>query len=212
MKELILIGAGGCMRELAWQIQTQETDEEWNVVGYVDKEESYEIVVGEQYIPYLGSDEYLLSSKEPVNVAICIGDPALREKIARKLKRNPYINFPNILLSGISMCSDLKLGEGCIISRGCSVSTNVTLGDFVFLNMEAMVCHDGRIGSFTTLSPRATMAGNVSVGESCYLGMGCTIRQGTQIGKNVMVGMGSVVINNVEENETIVGVPARPKR
>ena len=34
---LILIGAGGCMRELLWQIEElNKIQDTWNVIGYVD--------------------------------------------------------------------------------------------------------------------------------------------------------------------------------
>ena len=38
MTEIILVGAGGCMRELAWQImESNRIEEKWKIVGYVDR-------------------------------------------------------------------------------------------------------------------------------------------------------------------------------
>ena len=37
VQELILIGSGGCMRELLWQIEELNREEmTWEVLGYVD--------------------------------------------------------------------------------------------------------------------------------------------------------------------------------
>lgn len=210
-KHIILVGAGGCMRELVWQIQ--ELNKEcpaWKIDGYVDaKVPKEECVVGTQLIPFLGTDEYLLTKQESVNAVLCVGSPSLRKKIVDNLKKNPKIQFPNLFLGDTKICEDVKMGEGCIISMDARISTNVQLGDFVFLNTGSMVCHDGRIGDFVTLSPDVKLAGNVKVGSLCEIGMGAKVIQGISIHEKVMVGAGCVVVKDIGEEGTFVGVPAR---
>ena len=37
MKDIILVGSGGCMREIVWQmLEPQAQDRQWNVLGYTD--------------------------------------------------------------------------------------------------------------------------------------------------------------------------------
>ena len=36
------------------------------------------------------------------------------------------------------------------------------------------------------------------------------IKNQVEVGENVVVGMGSVVLKNIEDNTTVIGVPARP--
>lgn len=216
MRKIVMVGSGGCMRELAWQIQEQNKKENgWKIIGYVDVKKPLDergMRVGNQWIPYLGDDDYLLKSSEKTNVAVCVGEPLLRKKIAENLMRNPSLEFPNLILEDTRICSDVKMGKGCIISMDARVSTNVSLGDFVFLNIGSMVCHDGHLGDFVTLSPRVTLAGNVSVGNLCEIGMGTNVRQGICIGENTIVGAGSVVVKDVEGNCTVAGVPAKKIR
>lgn len=53
---------------------------------------------------------------------------------------------------------------------------------------------------------------NVVIGNNVILGTGCKILGGTSkitIGNNVKVGANSVVLNSVEDEATVVGVPAR---
>lgn len=215
MQDLILIGSGGCMRELFWQIE--ELNKEiptWNVIGYVDKcsfpgGEGLDISVGSIYCPYLGEDEYLLSRQKETNVAISVGEPGLRKKIAEKLSKNPRLKFPNLIMGDTRLCTDIKMGQGCIISMGCRVSTNVMLGDFVFLNLDSLVCHDGILGDYVTLSPDVKTAGQVVIGNCCDLGMGTRIIQGITIGDGVIAGAGSVIVKDVEAGCTIAGVPAK---
>lgn len=210
MKDIILIGSGGCMREIAWQLQQCST-QQWNIAGYIDShepEEDFGILVGKQKIPYLGGDDVLLQKREPVNAAVCVGEPALRKKIVQKLKKNEMIQFPGLILGHTEICEDVSMGEGVIVSMDVRVSTNVRLGNFVFLNIGSMVCHDGCIGDFTTLSPDVKLAGNVSVGTAGNIGIGTRVIQGISIGNSVVTGAGSVIVRDVEDNCTVAGVPA----
>ena len=205
------------MREILWQIEElnkKRGETVWNVLGYVDTTPcmqygSSTILVGNMRCPYLGDDDYLLARQEETNVAVCVGEPGLREKIAEKLRKNLMLKFPNIILGNTRICQDVDMGQGCIISMDSRISTNVKLGDFVFLNIGAMICHDGVIGSFSTLSPDVKLAGQVTIGSHCDIGLGTKMIQGITTGDNVITGAGSVVIRNVEDNCTVVGVPAR---
>ena len=63
MENIILIGSGGCMREIVWQIQElNKLTPTWNIEGYIDvaaPSNSRGIMVGAEEIPYLGTDEWL---------------------------------------------------------------------------------------------------------------------------------------------------------
>ena len=215
VKHIVLVGSGGCMRELVWQIQELNKEiQTWQIDGYVDAKEpeaEETCMVGNEEIPYLGNDDYLLTMREPVNVAICVGSPALRKKIVERLKKNANIKFPNLILGDTRICDDVRMGEGCIVSMDCRISTNVRLGDFVFLNTGSKVCHDGRIGDYVTLSPDVKLAGNVSIGRESEIGLGTKVIQGMTIGAGTVVGAGAVVVRDIEAGVTAVGVPARPR-
>ena len=137
-KDLILIGSGGCMRELVWQIQEfNKNSTAWNILGYIDSlppEKGMSVSIGLQEVPYLGDDDYLLKQSTQINAAICVGSPGLRKKIAVKLSQNPCIQFPNLILGNTQICQDVVFGKGCIVSMDVRISTNVTVGDFVFFN------------------------------------------------------------------------------
>ena len=210
--KVVLIGSGGCMRELAWQMLEQNSIEktEWEILGFVDKEKpENKVFTNRQELPYLGNDDYLLSLTKPTNVVMTVGSPKLRKKITDKLSQNPNILFPNIILGNVSLCGDLKIGRGCVISKNTNISTNVTIGDFVFINMEALICHDCNIGNYVTISPSVKIAGAVKIGNNTDVGLGTQIIQGIEVGSDVVLGAGSVVVKKVENNCTAVGIPAK---
>jgi acetyltransferase-like isoleucine patch superfamily enzyme len=47
------------------------------------------------------------------------------------------------------------------------------------------------------------------IGDFCFLGTGCVILPKVKIGNNGVVGAGAVVINNVSDDQIVVGVPAK---
>lgn len=200
------------MRELAWQIQELNKEKRtWNIQGYVDKEKhksGSEVNVGGRQIKYLGDDDFLIHRSVDTNVAVCVGEPDLRAKIVNKLKVNPNLHFPNVILGHTQICQDVSMGEGCIVSMDSRISTNVRLGDFVFLNIGSMICHDGVVGDYVTLSPDVKIAGGVHIESGCNIGLGTKVIQGIRIGENVIIGAGSVVVKNIESSCTVVGVPA----
>lgn len=212
MKDIILIGSGGCMRELAWQIQElNKKKETWYILGYVDKEKpksGVEVKVGGRQIVYLGDDDFLIHRTVDTNVAVCVGQSGLRAKIVNKLKVNPKIHFPNLILGNTQICQDVKMGEGCIVSMDSRISTNAQMGNFVFLNIGSLVCHDGVLEDFVTLSPDVKLAGDVHIGSGSNIGLGTKVIQGIRIGENVVTGAGSVVVRNIENDCIVVGVPA----
>lgn len=212
-KKLILAGSGGCMRELIWQIEEWNKQQDaWEILGYVDVSKQHgDVQVGDKTYPYLGNDDYLLAYTEKMNVVVAVGSSVLRKKIAEKLMVNPNLEFPNLILSNTCICSDVQMGKGNIISMDCRISTNVVVGDFNFLNMGAVICHDGRLGDYVTMSPGAWLAGNVTVGSGTELGMGTRVIQGNSIGNNVITGAGSVVIGDLPDGCKAVGVPAKER-
>lgn len=207
---LILTGAGGCMRELLWQMQElNQRKKLWDVIGYVDVSDAAgNICVGDYSYPYLGTDDFLLGQTEVINVAVCVGNPALRRKIVGKLMANPNLKFPNLILSDTRICPDVQFGQGVIISMDCRISTNVRIGDFSFLNIGSVVCHDGTLGDFVTLSPDVRLAGAVTIDSGSELGMGARVIQGIKIGAQTVVGAGGVVVRDLPDACTAVGVPA----
>lgn len=200
IKEVILAGGGGCMRELAWQIEESGI----KVIGYCAPSKE------DINLTYLGNDDYLKNLDNEANVVLCFGSEKLRKRVFEYISENPKLQFPALVLKGAFVSSDAIISKGAIIASNAVVSTGVSVGDFAFVNMASHISHDCKVGSFATISPRVALAGNVNVGDEAFLGINSTVIQGISIGKGAIVGAGAVVVSNVATGTTVVGVPAKP--
>ena len=79
----------------------------------------------------------------------------------------------------------------------------------MFINAGSQVGHDTTVGDFTSIMPSVNISGDVSIGERCLIGVQSAILQGLSIGSGTTIGMGSIVLQNVPENCTAMGYPAR---
>ena len=72
-----------------------------------------------------------------------------------------------------------------------------------------MIEHECKVGDHNHLSTNSVINGNVIVGNSVFLGSSSVCNGQLKIGSNTIIGSGSVIIKDVPENVTVVGVPAR---
>lgn len=80
MQDLVLIGAGGFGREVAWLVNNiNRFQETWNLIGFIDNNSHLEgsIING---LPVLGGMEWFDSRESAISVACTIGKPKLRKK------------------------------------------------------------------------------------------------------------------------------------
>lgn len=209
MKRLIIAGAGGLGKEVAWEVAEQkEFQKEYQLIGFVDdREELQQKEVNG--LPVLGTLDWLVEQKEPAAVLIAIGSAAARKAVAKRCKENKKLSFPSFVASHVVMSDRVSLGEGCIICPGAVITVDTTIGDFALVNYSCTVGHDVVIKDYVTLYPGAHISGNVTIHEVTEIGVGASIIQGKTIGDHVILGAGAVVIRDIESCCTAVGVPAQ---
>ena len=84
------------------------------------------------------------------------------------------------------------------------------IGENAIINTQSSVDHDCCIGAHTHLSPGVTLSGGVHIGACSHVGTGANVIQNVLIGRTCLVGAGSLVIHNVQDEQCVVGVPAKP--
>lgn len=207
MKPIIIVGAGGFGREVEYLIETiNEANPTWELLGYVDDMVPTGTRVGNGSV--LGNLDYLETVDSSVSLTIAIGSTKTRKKIYERIDTIGDFNYPNLIDPEVRVSNRVKYGKGCIICAGCLLTVDITLSDFVILNLGCTVGHDVQIGSFVTAYPSVNISGMVTIGSIAEIGTGTQIIQGTKVIENCIIGAGTVVVKDILEQGTYVGVPA----
>ncbi len=213
-KDIVIIGAGGFAREVAWLIQScNQNNNSYNIICFVDDtKELYGQILND--IPVLNLDE--VSDKYPhASIVVALGNPKSREIEVRKAEERGFI-FETIIHPKIEMSSWVDVGLGTIICAGNIITTNIKIGKHVHINLDCTIGHDVIMDDFATLAPGVHVSGRVHIGKRVYIGTGAEIINGSWrspliIEDDVIIGAGACVINSLPANQTYVGVPAKSK-
>lgn len=65
------------------------------------------------------------------------------------------------------------------------------------------------INTITHIAPSVTICGRVKIGNNVFCGVGCKIVDNVSICDNVTLGAGAIVIDDIIESGTYIGVPAK---
>ena len=99
--------------------------------------------------------------------------------------------------------------DGVILYPGVVIMNDCRIGKFTMLNSGVTLGHDVVIGDFCNINPGAHLAGKIAVGDGTFIGLGTSIKENITIGKNAVIGAGSVVLNDVPDDTTVYGSPAK---
>ncbi|MGV8879153.1 MAG: acetyltransferase [Sphingobacteriaceae bacterium] len=159
---------------------------------------------------YLGfeEDENFVGWEEQYQFILGIGNNHIRNKIAEKVLSHNKVLL-NVVHPHCSISAYSKIGMGNFVAKQVSINAFAKIGNFCILNTGCIIEHECNLGNAVHIAPGAVLAGNVEVGEFSFIGANAVIKQGVKIGANVTVGAGTVIINDVLDNQTIVGNPGR---
>ena len=210
MKDLIIIGASGFGREVAWLVERINAKEPtWNLLGFIDDNDD---IQGQKINGYtvLGKSESV-GKYTDVYFVCAVGASRTREKIINRVKEiNPDIKFGTVIDPSVEMSDLVTIGEGTIICAHTIITVNIEIGSHVIINLDCTVGHDAVLQDFVTLYPSVNVSGITNIGYCSELGTGMQIIQGKTVGKYSIVGAGAVVVKDIPDKCTAVGSPAKP--
>lgn len=117
-----------------------------------------------------------------------------------ELKRIPH-------LSRLIVKDDVDIGSNTTIQRGMLRPTIVGEGTKIGPNCD--IGHEVRIGRYCIITGMTLVAGATEIGDYTFIAPHSTIKNSIKIGNQVFVGIGSLVTNDIPDNTTVVGRPAK---
>jgi len=151
-------------------------------------------------IPYLGPYNPALHPELPLILAI--GHNLSRKEQAAVVQHS----FATAVHPSVLFSPSASIGRGSVAYHGSIVQAWAHIGQHVIVNTGATVDHDTVLGDFAHIAPGVNICGGVVVGAGTLVGVGARILPGIKIGAWATVGAGSVVLRDVADNETVVGV------
>ena len=118
--------------------------------------------------------------------------------------KNKNIRSPHI--GKVILEDGVEIGANCTIDRG-SLSDTV-IGKNTFLDNQVHVAHNVVIGKNCMIAGQVGFAGSSTIGDNVVIGGQAGISGHLKIGNNVKIGGGSGVINDLSDNEKVMGYPA----
>ena len=207
MKCLSILGASGHGKVVA---DAAAATGEWSEIVFFDdqwpnvKKCSVWDVIGD-------TNKLLENVKKYNNVVIAIGDNHSRIDKQNILEQNGA-QLPVIIHPAASVSPYAEINEGTVIFAGAIVNIGASIGKGCVINTGSTIDHDCVLGEGVHVSPGVNLAGGVIVGEKSWLGIGACVRHLISIGQNVVVGAGAAVVSDIDNAETVVGVPAEKLR
>jgi sugar O-acyltransferase (sialic acid O-acetyltransferase NeuD family) len=212
-KKLLLFPFGGNAREsLASIFAINAKNEEWDLFGFVDDNDSTH---GKECcgVKVLGGREILREIPDAYILAVP-GSPhnfLTRSAIISGLGIEES-RFATIVHPSVVKAPDAKIGCNSLIMSGVVVSCGVTIGKHCIILPNTVVSHDSVVEDFCCIGSNISVSGSVHIGSSCYIGSGTKIREDISIGSGTLIGIGSNVVSHIQAGAIAVGSPAKEIR
>lgn len=210
MREIVILGAGGFAREVAFLIEDiNRVSGAWKIRGFIDRDSNHLGEMKGKY-PIVGVEDDLFSTD--VAVVIGIGNPAILESIETRFQSMDRERFPTLIHPSVIYDHDtVRFGVGNVIAAGTILTCDISVGSFNIINLNCTIGHDVFIGNANVINPGCNISGAVRIGSANLIGTGAQVLQNLAVGSNSTVGAGSVVTRDVLTGTTVVGIPAKPR-
>jgi sugar O-acyltransferase (sialic acid O-acetyltransferase NeuD family) len=204
---IVIIGAGGHGKVV---LDILRHDRRINIVGFIDdnRHSHGQLIDGVPVLGDTGMLEKLVTAHHITGAIVAVGDNQARSKIFSRLK-DMGIKIENAIHPGAIIARDVTFGEGVVVASGVKINTGTKIGNDVIINTGVIIDHDIVIEDHVHLSPGVKISGGVNIKRYSHIGLGVTIFSRINIGENVTIGGGAVVLEDIPDNVTAVGLPAK---
>lgn len=197
MRKLAIIGASGHGKVVADIARKNGYSE----IVFLDDDESIHECGG---YPVIGKSSE--AGTIDADAIIGIGNAGVRKQIQESI---PDEKLVTLIHPDAVVAEDVVIGKGTVVMAGAVINPGVRIGKGCIINTCSSVDHDCIVDDFVHVAVGSHLCGTVNVGAGTWIGAGVTVNNNVFICPDCMIGAGAVIVNDIWECGTYVGVPAR---
>jgi UDP-3-O-[3-hydroxymyristoyl] glucosamine N-acyltransferase len=156
----------------------------------------------------IGSNVIIENALMGDNIIIKSGTLIGQTGFGFNFEKKKRIKFPHI--GRVIIENDVLIGSFCTIDRGSL--TDTVIGEFTSIDNQVQIAHNVKIGNFCMIAAQSGIAGSTVIGNNVQIGGQTGISGHLSIGNNVKIGGKSGVISDINDNQTVMGYPAKSIR
>ena len=200
--KLVIFGCGGHARSVADVAVTSG----WEDIIFVDpKAQPEEKIMGFPVV-----NEYLGNTRENIDFFIGIGDNIQRASQFKRIIQSGFSPV-NIISPTAYISKSAKLGCGIFVGNHAHIGPEAIIHDDSIINTHSVIEHECNIGFHVHIAIGALIAGRSKIGDFCFIGAGAIIRDGREVTSDTVIGAGGVVVTDIIEKGTYVGIPVKKR-
>jgi sugar O-acyltransferase (sialic acid O-acetyltransferase NeuD family) len=204
-RKLIILG-DSAIAEIAYEYFTH--DSPYEVVAFsVDQEYlKRDSLFGLPVVPFEQLQDHFAPSEYSFYAATNYSAMnALRKRFYAEARTKGYLPA-SYISSRAFVWRNVQLGEHCFIFEDNTVQPFVKIGNNVILWSGNHIGHHSVINDHVFVSSHVVVSGFCGIGDSSFMGVNSTVANNVLIGNNCIVGAGALVLSNVEDDQTVVGI------
>lgn len=198
---VVIFGTGGFAREVACVLHDLGRGDQ--LAAFHEPDEVH------QARELLGVPVQPQSAFDPARhrAVIGIGSPGVRQKVVEELPPNTV--FDTLIHPSVVISQWVDVGAGSVLCAGSVLTCQISIGQHCHINLNTTVGHDCTFGDFCTVAPGANISGSCHFGRRVDVGTQAAFRQNLWICDDAVIGMGAVIVKDIVEPGTYLGVPAK---